>query len=138
MLVFAFQNINYPAVLVCTVLAFAIGWMWYSVPVFGRIWMAGIPTIPAAGNDTAMKAMSISFITTLMEMMALNMVILLAGAATVSEGVQIGALVSAGFILMVLISNAMYETRPLSVLSINAGYRIVYYLVNGGIFAVWQ
>jgi len=51
-------------------------------------------------------------------------------------GVHVGALIGIGCIATSTLSNHMYEQKPFKIWFINVGYRVFYFLINGGILAV--
>lgn len=130
-------DVNWLAVLVATVAAMVIGFLWYG-PVFGKIWMAAMgktqEEIRAAGSSMAIP---ISVITALITALALAVVMNAAGADTVSEGIVWGLFASIGFIATSQMNNAVYEGRNSTVTMLYIFYQLFTLAVMGTIIAAW-
>lgn len=131
-------QVNYLAVLVCTIVAMALGALWYSPVLFGNAWMkaAGLKEEDIKKGDAG-RGMIVSAITTFIEMVVLASLLIMIGTTSMLMGIHMGALVSVGIIAMVMLSNAMFHQTSRGLWGINAGYRIVYFVINGAILAVW-
>ena len=131
-------DINYLAVLVAAVIAMVLGGLWYSPVLFGNVWMKlqgfteeelkkASPTVP----------MLVSFITSLLEAVVLAALVIMTKTHTFGAGLHLGAMAGFGFIAMATLSNAMFQREPLKLWGINAGYRVIYFMINGALLAVW-
>lgn len=132
-------GINYLAVIVSALIAMALGAFWYSPVLFGKAWMAGIELKQEdISKNAATKSMIVSMITTLIEIFCLAALIETAKWSGVIIGAHVGLLTGVGLVAAVLLSNSMYEGRPVKVWFINASYRVVYFLIAGLILGAWQ
>jgi hypothetical protein len=137
-------EVNFLAVLVSAVASFAIGSLWYSPILFGKMWMQhmGINS-----NDTAKmesmkkgrtKAMVGSFVGAFVMAYVLAYFIGFMNAATVAEGIQLGFWIWLGFVATILLNSVFYESRPWGLYLINASHYLVVLLVMGVILALWK
>lgn len=132
-------DINYLAVIVCAVIAMFIGAFWYSPVLFGNQWMKAIGFKPEdIKKGDSSKGMIVSTVTSFIEALVLAAIIIMTGTKSFGSGLHIGAMISIGFIVMVTLSNTMFEKRPIKLWGINSSYRILYFMINGGILAVWK
>ena len=60
------MNVNWLAVIVGAVVAFALGWLWYSPKLFGTKWAAGVGVSIDAGSGPPVAAMILQAIGTLL------------------------------------------------------------------------
>jgi hypothetical protein len=131
-------DINYIAVIVCTVISMLIGFVWYSFQLFGKQWMV------AAGlkKDQIEKAPStgyaIAVLSALLSSYVLAHFIDYSLADTFVEGAMTGFWVWIGFVASSMAMNAAFEQRPATLFYINAGMQLVNLLIIGGILAVWR
>ena len=131
-------NINYLAVLTATFITMILGALWYSPILFGNKWMKLMGfTEEQLKEDGSAKEMMISVVTSLIEAVVLASLILMTGADTIFQGIHLGAMIGIGIIAMVNLSNAMFNRVPLKLWLIGSGYRLVYFMINGALLAVW-
>jgi len=131
-------ELNYLAVLAATLISMFLGALWYSPILFGNNWMKLMGfTEEQLKKEGSAKEMAVSVFTSFIEALMLASLILMTGTKTFFSGVHLGAMIGIGIIAMVNLSNAMFNRVPLKLWGINSGYRIVYYMINGGILAIW-
>lgn len=130
-------DVNWLAVVVATVAAMIIGYLWYG-PVFGKIWLRGMgktqEEIQASGSSAAIP---ISIVTAFITAVALASVMSAAGADTVTEGIVWGLFAAFGFIATSQMNNAVYEGRNSTVTTLYIIYQLFTLAVMGTIIAVW-
>ena len=130
-------DFNWLAVVVATVAAMVIGFLWYG-PVFGKIWLAGMgktqEEIQASGSSAAIP---ISIVTAFITALALASVMSAAGADTVTEGIVWGLFAAFGFIATSQMNNAVYEGRNSTVTALYIFYQLFTLAVMGAIIGVW-
>jgi hypothetical protein len=131
-------TVNYLAVAVCAVASLILGFFWYA-PLFGRAWMkeVGIKSEDIKAAD-AVKGYIFSLITSFVQALVLAVFINMMGAVGLIPGIYAGAAVGIGFIALTLFGNDIFEQRSFKLSMINAGYRIVYFIIIGAILGVWQ
>jgi hypothetical protein len=118
-----------------TAVALALGVVWYAPFGFGDAWLEargrqrerfGASLAPMAGSLAALVASAV----------ALGMLIRFVGVTTAEAGAWLGllagAMVGAG-----MLSDYLFSAWPLSLLAIQAGYRVAYFVLMGVFFAAW-
>lgn len=132
-------EINYLAVLAATFIAMILGALWYSPLLFGTKWMKVMGfTEEQLKKEGSAKEMMISVVTSFIEAVVLASLVLMTGTKTLFQGIHLGAMIGIGFIAMVTLSNAMFNRTPIKVWLIGSGYRILYFMINGALLAVWK
>lgn len=122
--------VNLIAVLVCGVASLALGGLWYSPVLFGKVWQrsAGLSDEQAKSGNMAMifgLAFSLSLVAAYVFGMFLGTTMPLAGA--VGAGFSAGLCwVAASFGI-----NYLFERRPLSLWAVNGGYHTVQFTLFG-------
>ena len=134
-------SIHLLPVLTAAVLAFVLGAVWYSPPVFGKAWMranAFTEEKIARMQSVAARSYSISFVCFVVMAAAMAMLVARVQPVGVLGGVKLGALVGIGFAAMVSLTANVYSDKPLSAWAIDAGYQVAYLIVMGVVLAVWR
>jgi hypothetical protein len=129
---------NYWAVLVCALVYWLMGAVWYDM-LFQKPWMA-LEHLTMA--DTARMSPVWPYLITL----ALNIVIafvlaqicLWRNANTAGRGAAVGTLLWIGFIGPVTYTTNMYELRPTELFAINNFYPLAGLAVMGAILGAWR
>ncbi len=142
--------INWWAIIVTTVVSFALGNLWFG-PLFGSAWIkitTGMTMEEAKAKMMAdgKKAMMKSMILVVIGAIITNFVLLhnvTFGSAYlhivgVSAGLQAGFWNWLGFIAPITLGGVLWENRPWKYWFIIAGYYLVVLLINGVILAVWM
>jgi hypothetical protein len=129
-----FENINEPAVVVASLLAVAIGSIWYSPLVFGAAWMRanGLHT----EDDAKKRAAVIQVIEGICAQIVFFFVIAALVPLTTKGFIAMSTL---GTLLVLLIAShmlalAILEKKPLSYILINIGYTAI--SVFGGLAVI--
>ena len=136
-----FSDINYLAVLVGVVINMFAGAMWYSPILFAKPWMAktGISLEYIQEHEQqAYKGYAVSIVASIMITLTLAILVQLAGATTAADGLTLGLLAGIGFILTTQAANYTFESRPIKLYLINAGYPAVTFVVIGILLALWD
>jgi len=131
------MTINYLAVFVAALSAFAIGGLWYSPLLFQRAWMRANRFTPAdvAGGSMA-GIFGPAFVFAVV--MSLNLAMFLnAPDTTPAWGAAAGAL-SAVWVSLGIATVALFERRPFAYTAINGGYWLVSFTVMGTILGAWR
>ena len=133
----AFSDIKFLAVLVGAIISMAVGFVWYSKPVFGTIWMrlSGISQDQVEGG--AGIGYLWTFIGSLVATLVLSLLILTMGSTTFVEGLMAGVLVGVGFAATATLANSVFEGKNLGAWLINAGYQVMSLAIIGGVLAIW-
>jgi len=132
-------EMNYLAILTATFITMILGALWYSPLLFGNQWMKLMGfTAEQLKKEGSAKEMMISVITSFVEAVVLASLIIMTGADTLFRGIHLGLMIGIGFIAMVTLSNAMFNKTPIQVWLMGAGYRVLYFMINGALLTAWK
>ena len=129
-----FVGLNWWAIIVATLAAFALGWLWYG-PLFGKKWLE------ALGKEELNpppQPFVISFFAALLTCIVLAALMKSLGMTTLTSGLLIGAITGIGFIATSMASDSAFYGWGIPLFCIHAGYRVVYYILVGAILGAWQ
>ncbi len=129
-------GLNWLAILVATLVGFALGGIWYG-PIFGDAWLAALGKTADQIQPSATPFV-ISFFTSLVTAIVLAMFISALNISTLGGGVTIGLLVGIGFIATAMASDSAFGDTGLKLWLIQSGYRVLYSVLMGAILAVWR
>lgn len=128
---------NYPAVVVCALVYWMVGGLWYGF-LFGLRWMAlENLTIEQGKSMSSALPYIITFILDLLIAYALAQLCIWRNANTAGRGAAIGLLLWIGFIGPITYTTYMYEMRPKELFAINEFYPLVGLIVMGTILGAW-
>lgn len=130
------SGLNWWAILVATVVSFALGGLWYG-PLFGKAWLTAIGKTEDELSPSPVPFI-ISFFTALITAVVMAMAIQALNIDSLTGGLMIGLLVGIGFIATAMASDSAFCGWGLALWSIQAGYRVVYSMIMGIVLAVWQ
>jgi len=130
--------VNWLAVIVATLVFYAIGGLWYSPVLFGNAWMKEVGlTKEDARKANMTKIMLITCLLSLI--MVTNLAFFLNDPKiNAGSGALYGFLTGFGWVAMSIALMALYEMRSLKYILINAGYVTVGFTVAGLILGAWK
>jgi len=132
-----FSLINWPAVLVAGLSAFALGGAWYSRPLFGNAWMQD-SNLTEEQIKQGNKGKIFGFTAIFSLIMAVNLAMFLADAkTTVAWGAQAGFLAGVWTFSAIAI-NGLFELKCWRYIFINGGYSMVSLTLMGAIIGMWR
>ena len=132
-----FTLINPWAVLVAAVVAYLVGWAWYSPILWAKPWLASRGEASGGGDMSEMpKVMAYGFVNTLLMSFVIAVFLVLTGADTLMQYLQVALLVCFGFVVTVKFNDLLYTAHPphwgkraqLTFL-IDIGYQIALFLI---------
>jgi hypothetical protein len=130
-------TINWPAVVVSTIVAFAIGGLWYSNTLFGSAWLEEVGLSEDDVNKANMaKTFGGAFILLFLSVTALAALIGTDGSWL--SGLSSGLLIGIFWIATAYGVTYLFEQRSLRLFLINAGYNIVLFAIVGTILGAWH
>ncbi len=136
-----FGNINYLAVLVATIAAFALGALWYSKPLFAKAWMkeVGLTEEDAAKSGVA-KTMAFSFLLFLIMCFGLAYLIQGHGNDEIGwlSGLFHGLLMGVVFVGCSMGINYLYQMKSFKLWLIDTLYQVIALGVMGLILGAWH
>ena len=134
--------INYWAVLVAAIVAYAAGALWYSPAILGKVWMRLTRLTPEQMNEAKKKGMAASyivgFISTLVMTWIFAAMLAATGSASVSVGLTSAFWVWLGFIATSFLMPVLWERQPLKLYFINIGHYLLALLIIGAILGGWR
>lgn len=130
-----FAGLNWWAILVAVAAAFALGGLWYG-PLFGKAWLS------ALGKDEKdLKPAAEPFIVSAVAALATCVVVAALmnglGLTGLGHGLVFGFITGVGFIAAAMASDAAFCRWGWDLWAIQAGYRVAYSVLMGGIVGVW-
>ncbi len=133
------ENINLLAVFVSGVIYMIIGAFWYAPMFFGKAWMKAMNKKPEdIKKEDALKAMGISFLSSLVLAWVLAYFVSLTEATTFAQGAMTGFWAWLGFIASTHLIIKAYEDRKMPLYTIFITYQLVWVLLIGGLLAIWK
>ena len=127
--------LNWWAILLATVASFALGWLWYG-PLFGRAWLAALGK-SVEELQPSPTPFIVSFVTALVTCVVLAAIMQGLGIANVAGGLALGLVTGIGFIATSMASDSAFCGWGAKLWGIQAGYRVVYSVIMGGIIGAW-
>jgi uncharacterized membrane protein required for colicin V production len=131
-------NINFLAVLVGGVAAFALGTLWYTA-LFGKAWQAIVKLDEEKARSGMATTMILSFV--LMTIMSFGMALLIQAHTDSNvdwlSGLYHGAAMGVLFAGMAIGINYLYQRKPFKLWLIDALYAIVFLSAQGAIIGAW-
>ncbi|WP_426667012.1 DUF1761 domain-containing protein [Mucilaginibacter sp. McL0603] len=132
-----FSLINWPAVLVAGLSAFAVGGIWYSRMLFGNAWMTD-SNLTEEQIKQGNKGKIFGFTAVFSLLMAINLAIFLADAKTdVAWGAEAGFLAGTWTFCAIAI-HSLFELKGWRHIFINGGYSVVSLTLMGTIIGLWR
>ncbi len=124
-------HIDLLAIVIAAVVNLIIGMVWYSPWLFGNAWR----TLSGFEKKVEHRKFALlwSLIASLIAAYILGFFEVFLGVTTVSDGMFVGFLVWFGFIATTLVSRVVWSKQPFKLFMIDGGYRLLGYLVMGGI-----
>ena len=128
---------NYLAIVVCAVVYWLLGGLWYGV-LFSQRWMALEHMTPeqAQGSNVAVMYV-VTFVLNLLIAFVLAQLCLWRNANTAGRGAAIGVLLWIGILGPITLTTYMYELRPMELFAINEFYPLVGLCLMGAILGAW-
>lgn len=136
-----YLHINYLAAVVSAAAAFALGWLWYSPLLFGKLWVAANgytqQQIEAMRKDAA-RAYGISFACFVVMAVLFAVLIRICHITAILAGGKLGVLCWLGFVATTGLTASVYSGKSLKAWGLDAGYQLVYLVVMGLILTAWR
>jgi hypothetical protein len=128
---------NYWAILVCAIVYWLIGALWYAV-LFRAPWMAlELANAQPSSRMNATVPYIITFLLNLLIAFVLAQICMWRNANTIGRGAAVGILLWIGFVGPITLTTQLYEIRPMELYAINQFYPLVGLCVMGAILGGW-
>ena len=136
-------QLNYWAILVSAIVAFAIGALWYSPLLFADMWMKAQGYTPEKMKEMErtkpiVRSMAVAFACHLVTAFAFAGLVWWMAFDGWYEGILLGVLVWVGFVATTGLVANMFSDQPLVAYLIDAGYPLVYLAAMGAIIGQWR
>ena len=134
-------HINYLAVVVATVAAFALGGLWYSPLLFAKMWVNAhgySEEQVKAMQKSAGKAYGVSLVCQWLIALAIAVLVGYLHLEQLAQGLKLSLLVWVGFAFPLGLMATMFTEKRITVFFIDTGYQLVYLLIIGAIITAWQ
>jgi hypothetical protein len=132
-------ELNYLALVVVTVFSCALGVAWYTVWV--RPWMkeVGLTREAVLANRAqAVRGYAIAAVSWLLTASTLAVIVQLANATTLVDGLVLGLMVGVGSVATFLAVNYSFAMKSLRLYFIDVGYPVLAHAIMGSILALWR
>jgi hypothetical protein len=131
----AFENLNWLAVLLAGLAYFVLGAIWYSNLLFGRQYRAAI----GAGEEPAtppVVSLIVNLVGWLVAALAMGLIATAIGADGFADGAVLGLVVWLGFVLTTQVVNDFYQGINADLAKINGPYNLLGFVIMGVILAM--
>ncbi len=134
------HTINWLAVLVAGISAFAVGGIWYSPGLFGKAWMKD-SNLTEEEIQKGNKGKIFGFTLIFSLLMAVNLAMFLQDSSCQKTDIKWG--MTAGFLAGIwtfcaVAIHSLFELKTWRLILINGGYTIVALVLMGAIIGVWR
>jgi hypothetical protein len=132
-----FSLINWLAVVVAGLSAFAVGGIWYSRPLFGNAWMVDSDlTEEQIKQGNKGKIFGFTLIFSLI--MAVNLAMFLADAKTTASWGATAGFLAGIWTFCAIATHSLFELKSWRHIFINGGYSVVSLTLMGLIIGAWR
>ena len=133
-------DVNYLAVIAAIAVNMIVGAVWYSPLLFARPWMVanGFTEEQIKAQGSATRGYIVSVIASVVIAFAIALFAQAAGAGAAIDGLLLGLAAGVGFVATTSATNYIFESRPLKLYLINAGYPVVSFTLIGLLIGAWQ
>lgn len=138
MILDAFGDLNWLAIVVATIAWFAFSAVWYSVPPLSKAW-ADVARVDTTGDGPPLALLFIPtligyFITTIV----IGLLIAATGTDTPGGGIVLGIVLGIGFGMVGALVDQVYEAKGSTYFLINGLNAVIAYAIVGAILAAWN
>jgi uncharacterized protein DUF1761 len=139
-----FGSINWLAVVVCVIVNFVVGSLWFNPKTFFPAWWKGMGKTgePGMGGNMTMTWV-LTFLAAVVQAIAMAFVVksiggLMPGGPTLANGAMVGFLLWLGFIAPTYLVNNLFAGHGFKVWAIEVGNHLVNFLLFGAILGAWR
>jgi phosphatidylserine synthase len=132
-----FSLINWLAVIVAGLSAFAVGGIWYSRPLFGNAWMAD-SNLTEEQIKQGNKGKIFGFTALFSLVMAVNLAMFLTDAKTTASWGATAGFLAGIWTFCAIAIHSLFELKSWRHIFINGGYSVVSLILMGLIIGAWR
>jgi hypothetical protein len=131
-------RINHLAILVCVILSFIIGYIWYT-PLFGEQWMAmvGLDQATIEANPPGAGIWITNLLSSLVPLYVLAWIYVKLDIRNGIKGASIALLVSFSFHFLPGMTSDLFAKAPYELIWITGGFSMVFMTISGFILGSW-
>lgn len=131
-------DVNYVAVLITTIAAMVIGFVWYLPVVAGKTWMTAIGKTEAELRSAGTPVVYVAAVfLAFLQMSVLAAILGWAGAAGIQEGIVVGVLVWL-LVFAAVAMNVLFEGRSKPLYWVYGGNSLVTFVIAGAVIGWWR
>lgn len=130
------NRINHAAAFVAAIVFYLWGWLWYTI--FGNQWLALIGKTRETLNPTGPVPYVIGFLMALLLAYGASIALSHDDERTVAHGAQFGLFMGLVFFASTLLTEYLFEGRPLGLWLLNAAYPLIGFMLVGAIIGGWK
>ncbi|HSV97143.1 MAG TPA: DUF1761 domain-containing protein [Spirochaetota bacterium] len=130
-------DINHLAVLASAIVSMAIGAVWYSPFIFGKIWMAQSGLRPEDMKGKG-RAMAIAAVSALAASYVLAHFVDILDARSLQRGLAVAFWIWLGFVATVMALEMGFAGKSFKAYLIDTGNQLASFLAMGAILSVWR
>ena len=131
-----FADLNYTAIIVGTIIAFLVGWVWYG-PIFGERWMAETGLKKSDMSGPMAPHMVQGLIVTFIMGTFMAYVLEMAGAMSTGEAVRLAGLVGLGFVATFAWGEVNWERKSAALWFIKVAYNLLALSIIAAVYVNW-
>ena len=131
-------GVNYPAVIVSTIAALVIGFVWYAPQVFGKRWMTYLGTTQAVLGNPGPTGMVVGIVAAFVNSWVLALLALNLGGTTIPDGIMLGILAWLGFMATLTAAQIAFLKQPWGLWLVNNGHNLIAQIVMAAIVTAWH
>lgn len=132
-------SINLVPVIVAAVINMALGMLWYSPYLFGKLWMKAQGKSPEDVRSASVGIMYVlNTLTSLVFAYLLAHIVKYANLNTIQLGAMAGFWIWLGFVVTTVLPVYLFESRPKILFFIYILYQFVSIPIMGGVLALWR
>ncbi len=131
-------KINHLAILVCVVVLFGLGFLWYG-PLFGEPWMemVGLDMATIEANPPGAGIWITNVVSTVIPLYVLAWLFTQLNVRSGIRGAGIGLLIAFAFVFLSKMTGDMFAQMPYALSWITGGYDMVALAISGFILGAW-
>ncbi len=127
-------SINLLAVLAAAAVIMLAGWIWFLPKVFGDAWS----DLTRANLKPSSRWLPVGVLGNFLLALVLAVVVNIAHAGSVVDGLFIGILAWLGFVVTLEIDRLVWEKIPFNLFMVRTGNYLIGFALAGAILAVWR
>lgn len=129
------SQVNYLGVVVATVAAMALGFIWYAPAVFGKAWMGELGKTKETMNSPVIP-MFVSLVSAFIMSLFLELLWIEMGVVSYTAAAVWALVIGVVFVGLNTLSDYLYSGQTIKLFVITGGYRVAMFLA-AGLILVW-